>query len=129
MRAILGLVLGLLIAGSSAARAAGGDGDFIKLGATYYIWTGTGAPVPFQTTHSGNGSTATVKIIQEGKGQWYWVEFDADDVPASGSVTIYKKRRWVNFAQVLGVELADEPNYQQLFPQGYKIVDYDGLGP
>jgi hypothetical protein len=127
MRAILGLVLALFLTGG-LLRAAG-EGDFIKPGATYYIWTGAGAPVPFQATHSGNGSTATVKIIQEGKGQWYWVEFDADEVPTSGTVTIYKKRRWVNFAQVLGLELAEDPNYQQMFPQGFKVVPYDGLGP
>jgi hypothetical protein len=129
MRAILGLVLGLLIAGS-AARA-GDDGDFIKIGATYYIWTLAGAPIPFEATHSGNGSTATVKIIQPGKAQWYWVEFDVDDVPPekSGTVTIYRKRRWLNFAQALGFELAEETNYAQIYPQGFKIVPYDGLGP
>jgi hypothetical protein len=128
MRAIPGLILALLLLGGGLVRASDAD-SFLKTGATYYIWAATGSPVPFQATHSGNGSTATVKIIQYGVNQWYWVEFDAVETPAGSPALIYKRRRWVNFAQVLGLELADEPNYQQLYPQGFKIVPYDGLGP
>jgi hypothetical protein len=127
MRAIIGLVLALFLAGGSLR--ASDPNSFLKIGATYYIWAAQGSPVPFQPTHSGNGSTATVKIIQYGTNQWYWVEFDVDDVPANGTVTIYKHRRWVNFAPILGLELAEDPNYQQMFPQGFKVVPYDGLGP
>jgi len=127
MRAIIGLVLASILAGNTL-RAADAN-SFLKIGATYFIWAAQGSPVPFQPTHSGNGSTATVKIIQYGTNQWYWVEFDIEDEPKGGSVNIYKHRRWINFAQILGLELADDPNYQQMFPQGYKIVPYDGLGP
>ncbi len=127
MRAIIGLVLALFLAGGSLR--ASDPNSFLKVGATYFIWAGAGSPVPFQPTHSGNGSTATVKIIQYGTNQWYWVEFDADDVPTSGTVSIYKHRRWVNFAQILGLELADDPNYQQMSRRASKSCRTMALGP
>ncbi len=130
MRAILGLVLGLLIAGSSAVRAAD-ENAFLKIGATYYVWAAPGAPAPFQESQSGKGTTATVKILQYGTNQWYWVEYDVLQIPPakSGAVTVYKKRRWLNFAQALSLEPGPEIDYAGLYPQGYKIVPYDGMGP
>ncbi len=129
MRAIIGLVLALFLAGGSLR--ASDPNTFLKVGATYYIWAAKDAPIPFQETHSGAGSTATVKIIQYGTNQWYWVEFDVYQVPPekTAAVTIYKKRRWLNFAQALALEPGDETNYAAMYPQGYKIVPYDGTGP
>jgi len=130
MRLFSGLALALVLIGSGCLRAADED-TFLKAGATYYLWADKDAPVPFQETHSGTGSTATVKIIQYGTNQWYWVEFDVYQFPTekTAAVTIYKKRRWLNFAQTLAVEPGDETNYAAMYPQGYKIVPYDGTGP
>lgn len=129
MRTFLGFVIALILAGGVGHAA--DENSFLKTGALYYAWAAKDSPVPFQPTHSGNGSTATVKIIQYGVNQWYWVEYDVFDIPAqrSAAVTIYKKRRWLNFAQTLALEPAEEPNYAQMYPQGYKIVPYDGPGP
>ena len=129
MRAILGLVLGLLIASGSFVRAAQED-IFLRVGKTYYVWANPGAPSPFQDMPSGKGSTATVKILAYGTNEWCWVEYDVIVVPPakSGSVMVYKKRRWMNFAQAISLELGPEIDYAALYPQGYKIIPYDGAG-
>jgi hypothetical protein len=130
MRLLTSLVVALALAAATNLRASDED-TFIKAGGIYYAWAAKDAPRPFANSNSGDGSTATLKIIQYGTNQWYWVEFDEYHFPPNqnAAVTIYKKRRWVNFAQVTAVVPGEETNYSATYPQGFKIVPYDGLGP
>jgi hypothetical protein len=127
MRIFFGAVLAMIMMSGGVLRAAGTGDSFLTVGATYYLGTFKDAPIPFQNT--GEASTATVKIVQYGNAQWYWVEFDEYHFPSkdkTGYVTIFKNRTWVNFAQVTTVSLGAETDYTRTYPQGFKIVPYQG---
>jgi len=127
MRILLGLVLMVVLMSGGALRAAGTGNSFLTVGETYYVGALKDAPLPF--LNSGNSSTATVKIIQFGNAQWYWVEFDEYHFPTKdklGTVTIFKNRTWLNFAQATTVSPGTETDYAHTYPQGFKIVPYSG---
>ncbi len=131
MRFLLILFLMTLAAGPGMARA-GTDDAFLKVNSLYVVRAPRGTPLPGKGDVGDNPSGATVRIIQAGMGQWYWVEFDVAHFPtpggkSTGPVMINKGRAWLNFAHVVYVYPLDgEIDYKLTYPQGFTIVPYSG---